>query len=140
MLIDHGEDVKGDAPCDNSPLYITAFIGDKQVAAALIAHGAELNPGGCNESPLHAAIAEKQSDVAELLIDKGANVNARNASGRTPLHFLATFISDRRLAASLIEHGGDVNAKDKNGRTPLAFATQARNDQVAEVLRAHGGR
>jgi len=90
--------------------------------------------GAAGETPLHAAIAERHAEVAELLISKGANVNARNDSGRTPLHFLATYINDRRLAELMLEHGSDIDARDKNGATALDFASRAGNDQVTEVL------
>ena len=86
------------------------------------------------------AIAEKHRDVAELLINKGTNVNARNMSQETPLHFLASFMDDRELAELMIAKGADVNAMDKDGRTPLAYATQERHGAVAEVLRLHGGK
>jgi ankyrin repeat protein len=78
--------------------------------------------------------------VAEYLISKDADVNGKNISGRTPLHFLAFFIDDPKLAEALLERGADINAKDNNGETPLAAATRAGNNQVAKVLRERGGK
>jgi len=60
-------------------------------------------------------------------------------SKRTPLHFLAAFMDDPHLAELMVQHGADVNARDKNRQTPLMLATRAGNNQVAEVLRQHGG-
>jgi ankyrin repeat protein len=39
----------------------------------------------------------------------------------------------------LIEHGADINAKDNEGRTPVDQRLQNRREDLAEVLRLHGG-
>ena len=39
-----------------------------------------------NQTPLHLAAEEGYPDMAEVLLDHGADVNAANASGDTPLH------------------------------------------------------
>ena len=66
--------------------------------------------------------AVQQSGTAEVqrLIDLGANVNAVNEAGATPLMWAIPDLAKVRL---LIEHGADVNAASKNlGRTPLLIA------------------
>jgi ankyrin repeat protein len=138
LLIDHGADSSADSQ-NNSPLQLAATLGDKTLVEALIDHGADLNEAKAGETALHAALAERHGDVAALLINRGANVNAGNMSQRTPLHFLAAFMDDPQLAELMIQHGADVNARDKNRQTPLMLATRAGNNQVAEVLRQHGG-
>jgi len=140
LLIAHGANTNAIASNNDSPLGIAVYLDDKNLVEALIDHGADINYVGAKETALHAAIAEKHRDVVKLLIIKGANVNALNMSNRTPLHFLAKFIDDRKLAELMIEHGANINAKDKNGDTPLAFANNAQNNQVVKVLREHGGK
>jgi ankyrin repeat protein len=128
---------------DLKPLQAAAMVGDKALAIAAIAHGANVDPAPApgTESPLLSAIGEGHADVAELLINKGADVNARTARlRRNSLHALAAHMPDRRLAELLIQHGADVNAADADGRTPLAVAVKEGRDEVAEVLRRHGGR
>lgn len=57
-------------------------------------------------------------DMFRLLIAKGANVNAKNNHGTTPLH--ATLVNNNVEAARLlIAHGADINAKNKNGLSAL---------------------
>jgi ankyrin repeat protein len=79
--------------------------------------------------------------VAEMLINRGADVNVRTARlQRNSLHALAAHMPDRRLAELLIQRGAGVNATDADGRTPLAVAVKSGSNEVAEVLRQHGGR
>jgi ankyrin repeat protein len=53
-----------------------------------------------------------------LLIERGANVNAKAADGTGPLHEAAR-LGHIGVARLLLEHGADVNAKDNKGETPM---------------------
>jgi ankyrin repeat protein len=139
LLIAHGANTNAISE-GYTPLSMAANVGDKDLVETLIEHGADIDYSAGHETALHAAIAEKHRDVAELLIIKGANVNVKNLSGRTTLHFLAAHIDDRKLAELMIEHGANINARDKDGTTPLTFATNAQNNQVAEVIKERGGK
>jgi len=75
--------------------------------------------------------------VAEFLIAKGANVNAKNRGGWTPLH-LAAGSWQKDLAELLIVQGADVNAKDNGGWTPLHRAVERRDQEMVELLIAKG--
>ncbi len=68
-----------------------------------------------HNSPLHYAIYYKQTEVAELLIKKGADVNIRNRVKKTPLFYVKQ-LKDVKL---LIENGADPNARDRVGLTFL---------------------
>ena len=80
-------------------------------------------------TPLHHAAGNNNISVAEYLIEKGADVNAKHNTGWTPLHFVAI-----RLAVNpdawvdmlilLDENGADFNAKDDRGKTPLDVITE----------------
>jgi ankyrin repeat protein len=139
MLVNRGADPDLAAP-GFTPLAAAATVGDRALAEALLAHGAKISDASQGETALHAAIAERHGDIAKLLIDKGADVNARNLSKLTPLHFLGVYLHDRELAELLIQRGADVNAREQAGHTPLEGAVRARNAEVAEVLRRHGGK
>ena len=140
LLVNHGADPNIDVQGD-TPVRMAALVGDQALVKVLIEKGADIKAvvNDANESALHAAIAEGHREIAELLINNGADVNAENMSRRTPLHFLARYIHDRKLAELMIQKGANVNAEDKDGRTPLSFATRAGNEDVANVLRQHGG-
>ena len=56
-------------------------------------------------TPLHGAIARDRKETAELLIAKGADVNAKTADGETPL-YLAIQFREPETAGLLRKHGG----------------------------------
>ena len=85
---------------------------------------------------MHNAARYGHKEIAELLIDKGADVNAKTESGRNPLHS-AAMEGHKEIAELLITKGADVNAKDEDGRTPLDLANKT---ETADLLRKHGGK
>jgi ankyrin repeat protein len=91
-----------------------------------------------------AARAETLADAAErgdrpligTLLDRGEDVDARQADGMTALHW-AVYRDDAELAALLVRAGADVNAKNDYGVPPLSLAaTNANADLVALLLGA----
>ena len=55
--------------------------------------------------------------MAELLITKGANVNARSDNGLTPLH-RASQVGNRNVVELLLSKGATIDVKDNDGSTP----------------------
>ena len=125
--------------------------GDIEAVKQHLAAGADVNAGGVfGKTPLHLAALNDHKEIAELLIAKGADVNAKQAvEGETPLH-LATWDGYKEIAELLINNGADVNAKDEDGRTPLDWAKEITNrhtledkaskKEIADLLRKHGGK
>lgn len=74
----------------STPLHCATWKGHPEVAAVLLAAGADVNAhnnnGHWGTTPLHAAAHANQAAIAQLLIDKGADVNARDLEGKTPMH------------------------------------------------------
>ena len=68
------------------------------------------------------------------LIEKGADVNAKNKWDNTPLH-LAAWGDNMELGKLLIEMGADVNAKGYLDKTPLQYA---QSEEMKALLREHG--
>jgi ankyrin repeat protein len=68
--------------------------------------------------------------VVKLLVEKGADMESKDSSGRTPLWYAAT----KAVAQLLIEKGADVESKDEWGRTPLSIAAENGQDAVIQLL------
>jgi len=69
-----------------------------------------------------------------MLIQAGADVNARSANGRTPLSF-AVEENEPEIVSLLLAAGADVNAKNKSGSTALIIAAMENNNpEVLNVL------
>lgn len=93
-----------------------------QTIEFLINNGADINSHHSKllETPLHrlCARAKPQIDVITMILEKGAEANAVNISGKTPV-FYCSFSYSVELLNLLVKHGADINAKDKYGNTLL---------------------
>jgi len=87
---------------------------------------------------LHDA-AFGHKETAELLIDNGADVNAKAYDGKTPLHH-ATKDHEIGIAKLLISKGADVNAKTLADDTPLDWTILNEQLKTTNLLRKHGGK
>jgi ankyrin repeat protein len=135
LLLDHGAEVKGTALFAllsalnaNSPACVDQFIA----AAPTKAMGGALlfmvPPRGSPAGFGNAALIKKA-------IAHGANVNAKDPAGRTPLMLAAgsEYFSPDSIQL-LIDQGADVNAKSAGGETALDFARRAGQARVANLL------
>ena len=82
------------------------------------------------DTPLAVAASFNSSAVAALLIDKGANIHAKDTDGWTPLHVAASENAPE-VVSLLIKSGADIHAKSNNGGAPLHYA--ARNNSLKAV-------
>jgi ankyrin repeat protein len=73
-------------------------------------------------TPLLLASFNGDAKVAKLLIDNGANVEARNKTGRTAFHIAAKHDRNVNILFVLLNAGVDLNATDRQGDTPLCHA------------------
>ena len=122
----------------------TRTSGDAKVVAELL----DRSPGlvdvkfGDGSRPLHAAAMWGYDRIVDLLIERGADVNARDRLWRRPLHWAATN-GHRKVCELLLAAGADVNAKDRHGETPLGAAegfVKENARKVRGVLKKWGGK
>ncbi len=87
--------------------------------------------------------------TVDTLLQHGANPNARNTHGNTPLHYAVWGVLGRNKVALFLEHHADPNVRNDEGRTPLDYikagltqspapANETSLNEIADLLRQHG--
>ena len=132
---------------DNQTLIQKASeYGNLDAVKLLIKHEANVNAAS-NESLLTSlhyvansklfflASRETFAKIAEILIENGAIVDAKDKDSKTPLHYAAeNEQTGFKVAKVLLNHGAEINAKSQEGKTPLELAKEFKNIQIEEFL------
>jgi len=121
---------------DDSVFYSALHSGNTTLVERLLSTGyrlQEIKPQG-GLMPIHVAVQDDHEEIVDLLLKKGADVNARTSWEATPLHLVARQ-GTRALMDLLIMRGADVNAETKDGDTPLHLAAaNGRANQAYDLL------
>lgn len=88
-------------------------------------------------SPLHWASREGHYNICEMLLQRGARVNAQNMGDDTPLH-LAVTMGKEDVMNLLIAHKASINAANEHGNTPIHYAAFWGHEGIAETLVQNG--
>lgn len=99
-----------------NPLFRATEVGALDILDDLLAHGADLYRR--DEFLMTAMYSVGSAETVRYLKEKGLHIEARDRSGNTPLHYLASIGSEGLSGVkALIENGADLNAKDSGGVT-----------------------
>ena len=155
-LLNHGADVNAQGHQRWAPLHNAADYGYRQAFQILLGRNADIHiQTGLGRSPLHVAasphVHRDHVGIMQLLLDRGANPNARDNDGSTPLHQSSWWqkgdwkkgdyasrhgsVEGTRL---LLQHGAIIDAEDNEGRTPLQLALKHGRRDIVTCLKEHG--
>jgi ankyrin repeat protein len=123
LLLDRGAKINASPDQEYNLLYSAVYCPNPEVLPMLLKAGVSVNAHGKNgQTALHVALASKM-EMAKLLIEKGADINARDNDGLTPV-FKIQFseLSEkiyRETLDYLLAHGVDLNVRTVAGNTLL---------------------
>ena len=129
-------------PIDEYPsieLYYAALCGFGGLAKHLIITHA-LDVGAkvyIDRTPLHAASSRGHADVAQVLLDYEADINAQDNERWTPLH-LASAMGHPKVMQLLLERGAALDEQTKYMKTPLYLASYWGKLEAVRLLLAQG--
>lgn len=129
----HAEDARG-----FTPLIIAVYNNQTDVADFLLKKGAkpETHDQNAGNTALMGVCFKGYKEIAEKLVNAGADINQRNNQGATALTFAATF-GHLDIAKMLLDKGADVHAKDVRGKSPLDHAVIQENEKMIDLLQQY---
>lgn len=119
---------------------LSALGGAGQISALLATEPKSIHEySGDGFTALHVACYFGHADVAELLLDNGAEVDkvAMNGSELTPLQS-AVSNCNAEVVKVILKFKPDINVRMLGGFTPLMTATALEDDEVIDLLISHG--
>ncbi|TAA41577.1 ankyrin repeat domain-containing protein [Pseudoxanthomonas winnipegensis] len=114
---------------------IAAGLDKTGIITQLIKANADVNAGAnvhLGMRPLHIAVRECKAIMVRILLKAGADVNAQDLTGCTPLH-IAMLVAEQRqqpMICDLMNAGADPSIRAGNGMTPLEYAKFLKRPKV----------
>ncbi|KAH9069631.1 ankyrin repeat-containing domain protein [Lactarius deliciosus] len=138
LVAEYPQHVNARVGRNKSPLAAALSNKHIQVAELLHQHGADLHIGYRSRTLLHAASLDGSMDVAEWLLNIGADANVQQYDHTTPLH-LAAAGGHLEVVRMLLGHGADVNAATMmDSYTPLHEASKGGHVDIVRLLIQNG--
>ena len=119
------------------PLGLAAFFGHRAIVEFLLKNGADVKTAARNAqkvTALHGAVARRDVEIVKMLLEAGADPNARQERGFVPLHDAAAN-GHAGLVDLLLKHGACADARADDGKTAGDMAADRGHKELAEKLR-----
>ena len=120
-------------------LHFALEIGNIEAAFVLLKREIDVNTKDLlrGRTSLHWASLGGHYDVARLILDRGANIAAKDHRGETPLH-LASSAGHESTTQMLLDYGANVDATDTQHQTPLHRASHGGHSKIIQTMLENG--
>jgi ankyrin repeat protein len=118
------------------PLGLVCYFRRAEAARILVEYGADVNAPSQNAqavAPIHSAAAGRNLELARLLLENDATVDAVQRGGYTALH-AAVQNEQLDMIELLLKHGADPEKVNDSGVTPRDLAQRSRNRDIKKSL------
>lgn len=137
LLLDRCPDIDIKAPCSDTAFLFAIGKRYTGIAKALLKKGANVNAADdWRKTALHHAALVDDLSLVRMLVEKGADINARTVDNTAPLAYALGRNPNVKIVKFLLEKGASVNAADNFDFT--AEVVRSGNKEVLELLKAHG--
>jgi len=122
-----------------SAVLMAVYYQKPELVSLLLDAGAEVNSASRNSQrvmPIHSSVASHSLDITRTLLENGADVNAVQQDGYTPL-LEAAQAGELETLELLLQYGADPAARREDGQTALDLARQeGHSDIVIRLTRS----
>jgi hypothetical protein len=133
LFVERGADLRRTNRHGEQALQLAAWGGHLEAVKWLLDRGAPLDRAGNQWGALHYAVFNGHEKVANDLLARGANVNARAPNGATPL-MMAAREGHENLARSLLEAGANPKLQSDWGDSALTMAMRYDHLRLAKMI------
>jgi ankyrin repeat protein len=115
----------------DTALMIAAYKGNKDVVAAMLEKGAQVNQTGW--TALHYAASTGNNDIVRMLLEKSAFIDAESPNKTTPM-MMAARGGHILTVKLLLDEGADATLRNELGLSAIDFAARNNHKDIAEGL------
>lgn len=133
LLVSRGADVNKANALGERALMHAAWRGHADAVKWLVARGARINSDPMRWSALHYAAFAGHGKVAILLLDLGADIDARSTNGSSAL-MMAVYEGHEQLVRQLLARGADRSLKNDRGEGAVEWAFKYRRLGIARLI------
>ena len=142
MLLAIGADPKCKSQDGKTIIHFIPFGCNPQMIVKFVMLGVNVNDKAINDgmSALHYSCENNKPFMVRALLHRGANINAQDRYGMTPLHYCVNKTGKPGVFRELFAHetGPDIEIRDFSGRTSLSLACKSENEKGVEQMLSVG--